>query len=106
MRSIHKKVRLPLRYRTEGDTRWRTGQTENISRTGLLFRADAPPTPGAVVEVVLVSTATLTGGPPSELLCAGKVTRVINSPVERRTLIAVEWHSIIGDALDVFLGNL
>ncbi len=35
-------VRLPIRYRRVTDTRWHLGVTENISRTGILFRTELP----------------------------------------------------------------
>ena len=37
-------VRLPLRYRVAGSPTWGAGMTENISRSGILFRTDPPPT--------------------------------------------------------------
>ena len=33
-------LRVPVRYRASGGDDWHAGSTENMSRTGLLFRAD------------------------------------------------------------------
>lgn len=37
------KINVPVLYREKGTTRWRRGKGENISRSGLLFRAPAAP---------------------------------------------------------------
>ena len=34
-------LQIPLRYRQAGDPSWREGRSENISRSGVLFRTDA-----------------------------------------------------------------
>jgi hypothetical protein len=36
------RVEVPLRYRPLGSTRWQVGRIENISRSGVLFRAPDP----------------------------------------------------------------
>ena len=42
-------VRLPLRYRVVGSRKWDVGVTENISRSGILFYAEAS---GALVQAL------------------------------------------------------
>jgi hypothetical protein len=39
-RASRHNLRLPLRYRREGDESWRLGETINISESGLLFSSD------------------------------------------------------------------
>lgn len=46
-------ILLPLRYRPAGEENWREGITENISRSGVLFRASAPIGPKTPVEIEL-----------------------------------------------------
>ena len=43
-------VRLLVRYRTAGDPDWRNGMTENISRSGILFRPERPVEPKTPVD--------------------------------------------------------
>ncbi len=35
-------LELGLQYRASGQTEWHEGRTENISHTGVLFRAERP----------------------------------------------------------------
>jgi hypothetical protein len=42
---------VPLNYRTSGDTTWRTCKTINISRTGILFRADESFLPSTALDI-------------------------------------------------------
>jgi hypothetical protein len=35
-------LHLPLKYRLVGESGWREGTTENISRSGMLFQAEEP----------------------------------------------------------------
>jgi len=39
-RAVRHELRLPLRYRREGQETWRLGETINISESGLLFCSD------------------------------------------------------------------
>src|SRR6476659_2320502 len=44
-------LHLPLKYRLLGENDWRTGNTENISRSGMLFRETAALSPNAQLEI-------------------------------------------------------
>ncbi len=68
-------VRLAMSYRQRGDTDWRTSTTENISRSGVLFRADGPLDPQTPLELMLTLPGTVAGEPPSRLRCDGHVVR-------------------------------
>jgi hypothetical protein len=65
---------VTLRYRREGERRWHEAVTENISRSGVLFRAR---------EVVAVDTPlemrfTLSAGAiSSDVSCRGRVVRTV-----------------------------
>src|SRR5439155_984010 len=46
-------LHLPLKYRLLGEDDWRDGTTENISRSGLLFRGEEAIAPNAQLEINL-----------------------------------------------------
>ncbi|HYU48181.1 MAG TPA: PilZ domain-containing protein, partial [Terriglobales bacterium] len=70
-------LHLPLRYRLLGEDSWRAGTTENISRSGLLFRAQDFLQPNAQVEINLVLPSEIAGLAATEVLCRGEVVRSI-----------------------------
>jgi two-component system cell cycle sensor histidine kinase/response regulator CckA len=68
-------LHLPLRYRVVGEPRWRAGSTENISRSGLLFRAEEMVELNSRVEISLVLPAEIGGLSATEVFCKGEVVR-------------------------------
>ena len=68
---------LPLRYRLLGEQDWRSGTTENISRSGLLFRADEMLQPSAQLEINLVLPAEIAGLSAAEVICRGEIVRSV-----------------------------
>jgi len=70
-------LHLPLRYRRLGEAQWHVGTTENISRSGLLFRADDMLQPNALVEINLVLPAEIAGLSGTEVVCRGEVVRAV-----------------------------
>ena len=68
---------LPLRYRLLGEQDWRSGTTENISRSGLLFRADELLQPSAQLEINLVLPAEIAGLSAAEVICRGEIVRSV-----------------------------
>ncbi len=72
-------LHLPLRYRLVGDQRWIDGTTENISRSGLLFRGEEVLQPNAKLEISLVLPAEIAGLAATEVICRGEVVRSIES---------------------------
>lgn len=62
-------------YRGPGDSAWRQGLTVNVSRTGVLFRADGPlPVAGQSVDFIL--TLPLDGSTPApQVRSTGRVVR-------------------------------
>lgn len=69
-------VRLEVRYRLEGDTEWRSGLTENVSRSGVLFRSPLTAEPKTALDLILVVPGGVAGEPPSRLRCHGEVVRI------------------------------
>ncbi len=70
-------LQLPLKYRLLGENDWRSGTTENISRSGLLFRAQEAISPNAQLEINLVLPAEIAGLAAAEVVCRGEVVRTI-----------------------------
>ena len=70
-------LHLPLKYRLLGENDWRTGTTENISRSGMLFRAPEALSPNAQLEINLVLPAEIAGLTSAEVVCRGEVVRTV-----------------------------
>jgi PAS domain S-box-containing protein len=70
-------LHLPLRYRRVGETNWREGTTENISRSGMLFKTDEVLQPSSQLEINLVLPAEIAGLSATEVVCRGEVVRSI-----------------------------
>lgn len=65
---------MPVRLRGEGESKWRAGQTCNVSLTGVLARFDGIDLPvGAAVEMVLGLTDEEPGA--RHVICVGHVVR-------------------------------
>jgi len=71
-------LRLPLKYRQVGESGWREGTTENISRSGMLFQAEEVIAPNAQLEINLVLPAEIAGLAAAEVVCRGEVVRTID----------------------------
>ena len=72
-------LQLPLQYRPLGEASWRPGTTENISRSGLLFRAQEMLEPAAQVEISLMLPPEIAGLAPTEVVCRGEVVRSVGA---------------------------
>lgn len=79
------KLNLPLRYRQLGERNWRMGTTENISRSGMLFRAEEQIAPRIQIEINLVLPAEIAGLSSTEVLCRGEVVRTIDAETPAMT---------------------
>jgi hypothetical protein len=65
-----------MRYRPSGDPYWHEGQTENISRSGVLFRTDHLMPLQTPIEMLLALPAELGGGEEAAtVICRGRVVR-------------------------------
>jgi len=65
---------LPLHYRPVGDAHWHEGRTENISRSGILFRAAETLDVDTEVEMTFVLPVVPT---PPAIVCRGRVVRTV-----------------------------
>jgi PAS domain S-box-containing protein len=73
------KLQLPLKYRQLGESDWTTGTTENISRSGLLFRSKEALPANVMIEINLVLPAEIAGLAAAEVVCRGEVVRTVQS---------------------------
>jgi hypothetical protein len=73
-------------YRRAGDVRWREGRTENISRSGVLFRGMEPVELQAPVEIVMDLPAEVAGAGAGMSLGRGRIVR--QQPEEHDVLTA------------------
>jgi len=74
-------IQIPIRYRKPHTSRWFNGRTENISYSGVLFRAESLLQPTTTVELKFELPAAILGEAPGEILCKGAVVRIEESPV-------------------------
>ena len=72
-------LHLPMKYRLVGESGWREGTTENISRSGMLFQAEEPIAPNAQLEINLVLPAEIAGLAAAEVVCRGEVVRAVQT---------------------------
>jgi hypothetical protein len=77
------RVHLPLEYREVGTEKWHTGTVENISHSGVLFRASEVLTHDTDVELVFEMPEEITGQLNSRVLCKGYIVRAIRGPVSK-----------------------
>jgi len=68
-------LRLPVRYRLHGEQTWRSGETENVSGSGVLFRGQAAAKAGTALELSLALPAVLESQETAEVICRGVVVR-------------------------------
>ena len=68
-------IQTPFEYRPSGDPEWLTGETVNISRSGVLFRAGKKLEPETMLEMHIVFPGEITGGDPVNVHCWGPVVR-------------------------------
>jgi hypothetical protein len=76
--------RVALLFRAVGSQEWLEGESENISRSGLLLRASNQLNVGTKVEVILDMPKELTGDEDARVVCECAVVRVEAVPVTRK----------------------
>lgn len=70
-------IRMHLRYRLNGESKWRRGTVENISRSGVLFRGEGFAHPNTPLEMSFMLPHEIFGVRPAEVVCKGIVVRSI-----------------------------
>ena len=75
-------LQLPVHYRVPGDSQWRHGTTENISRSGLLFRTEQLIAPNERLEISLELPTDVFGMAAAEIFCRGEIVRQVDTHSE------------------------
>ena len=81
-------VQLPIRYKKIGGQRWFEGKTENISRSGILFRAERVLKLRTAIQMSFTLPAWEKGKSPGEVLCQGSVVRTVAAVGTNRPCVA------------------
>src|SRR5947208_17022884 len=68
-------IHVTMRYRPTGERLWSEGLTENISRSGVLFRTEHPVPERAAIEMLLALPVEVGGGENAVVICRGRVVR-------------------------------
>jgi PilZ domain len=76
--------RVSVLFRIPGSDQWIEGVTENISRSGLLFRSSRPLEVGSSMELILEMPHELTGDDDARVVCEGSLVRVEPVPATRK----------------------
>jgi hypothetical protein len=63
-----------MRFRSSGDSQWREGRIENISRSGVLFRT-AEVVPRTTPIEMLMALPAEVGGENEPVVCRGRIVR-------------------------------
>ena len=69
-------LRIALRYRPAGEADWREARSENISRSGVLFRTDQSPEMQTAIEMMLSLHGEIGEDVYGTVICRGRVVRV------------------------------
>lgn len=76
--------RVPVLFCIPGTNEWMEGVTENISRSGLLFRASSPLEVGSSLELIFEMPREVTGDHDGRVVCEGSLLRVEAVPPTRK----------------------
>jgi DNA-binding response OmpR family regulator len=83
-------LHLPLKYRRVDEQNWHSGETRNISRSGLLFEAEDVLQPNVVLEINLVLPAEIAGLSPTEVICRGEIVRTVKPNGQKMPALAAK----------------
>jgi PilZ domain len=70
-------IPIAIRYRTPADATWLEGWTENISKSGVLFRADREIELGTPVEMMMEIPTWIATPVAGATLCRGRIVRAV-----------------------------
>jgi hypothetical protein len=104
MRASRFPLHLLVRYRRVGDRDWRQGKTENISRSGVLFRAEECVEIDQNVEFRLELPVAAPGREFPEVFCRGRVVRTIAPSDDEPwpgSAVMIEHHDFVPPLSDV-----
>ena len=87
MRARRVEIEVPVRYRLSGDANWITGWTENISRSGVLFRGPKELDLDTSIEIAIAVSIDTPVGASSDILCDAQIVRNERRPGSRTVAI-------------------
>lgn len=70
-------IQMPVRYRPVENINWLEGKVENISRSGMLFRAEQLVEVNTPVEMCFELPMEAGGETGAQVICRGKIVRTI-----------------------------
>jgi len=70
-------IPIAILYRSPGETEWRSGMTENISRSGVLFRVDRRMEPNTPIELLLDMPTAVASSGAGTVLRRGRIVRAV-----------------------------
>jgi len=70
-------IQTRLRYRVKQERTWREGKTENMSRSGLLFRGEVLVKPTTQIEISMELPSGILRDGAAEVFCRGTVVRTV-----------------------------
>ena len=76
-RALRFHARLTTRYRTPRSSDWHDGVTENLSRSGVLFRSIYPLEPKTPIDMFLALPIGTGTNPATRVRCQGEIVRVL-----------------------------
>jgi len=86
-------ILIPVLYRATGYGPWHEGRTENISRSGVLFRVDEAMNVETPIEMLVMFPPEVVGDAAGTTMCRGRIVRRIDPcPVDPRPGLAVAIH--------------
>ena len=91
-RAIRFPVCMPVHYRIPQTRQWFEARTENVSRTGVLFRGERNLKPATLVEVRLEVPPTSRNGERAEVVCKCEVVRTEHAGGSASPAVAVAIH--------------
>jgi hypothetical protein len=68
-------IQAPLTFRAGGEKSWHEGKTINISRSGVLFKADHALEPKTMLEMRIAFPPEMTGDVETNVVCWGPIVR-------------------------------
>lgn len=69
-------LQIPLRYRPAGAAAWREGRSDNISRSGVLFRTEHSMETETQIEMMLTLQGELGDDAAGMVICRGRIVRI------------------------------
>ena len=87
VRATRYPIQIAMRYRSPGSRQWREGRTENISRSGVLFRTDHLMPLQTPIEMLFALPVDVEGQN-ATVICRGRVVRMEGTADDMQPAVA------------------